>query len=670
MTVEYRDESEFSNELHSVSQIADALRHKKFGKDVREAIAQAVEKLYGIGPSTVISGSPAGAYATLAELKSAYPNGQQGVFVVAETGKWYLWDPRKEVWIEGGNFQTPMSQSEIEDGRIWGDGTKSNSIGAAIRGQILKEKNERIQNIEQEKIERIQNIEQEKIERIKNIEQEKIERIKNDEKLQWQINLYSTALDLKEVRLRDEQNQLLWDGNDYVTGNVYLPKTDKTGTEEGVPADSSIIGYTFLGHLEEYGLPILKLESPDLLNLTSKEQGKLKGVKFDYNPNGNEGVRLSGTLKSIKIQGNGSAIYPKKNYTLVFSDDVCFKGQWGKNHHKYVIKADWTDFSQIRNEFGAWLWGQIRKTLIDQKRDVFVKTTTSNLVNENGDILVGETSRQFLGPNFGAIDSYPVLVIINGIYHGLYSMCVPKDDWMANMGYGDKEAIISADGLMNQTTRFKELDRVDKKGNLTGEGFGVEYVSDEKNQSWVAESINTLITNVISTTGSVDGIRDYIDIDSVHDYLIMNVAIGNVDAYIRNFILDTWDGIKWYIVSYDMDSVLGNFWHGKTMTNIETTDFDSVDSTNRLFHLVYKYDKDRFLERWNFLRNSILSDNNLYVALANFANKIPQAVLDYEEKLWPGRPSTRISNINQIQNWLMLRLKYLDRKIIEITEES
>ena len=114
MNVEYRDESEFSNELHSVSQIADALRHKKFGKDVREAIAQAVEKLYGIGPSTVISGSPAGAYATLAELKSAYPNGQQGVFVVAETGKWYLWDPRKEVWIEGGNFQTPMSPVQYQ----------------------------------------------------------------------------------------------------------------------------------------------------------------------------------------------------------------------------------------------------------------------------------------------------------------------------------------------------------------------------------------------------------------------------------------------------------------------------------------------------------------------------------------------------------------------------
>lgn len=656
----WKERGSFSKDtLHSYQDIVDAIRTAPYGIDTREAMAQMLMFLYStvqsIGDNFSIDMSPTDTFENVAKLKEKYPNGQQGVFVVQDTGHWYFWSELENVWKDGGSYQTPAPIDDIRKVDAKADSNKKQLDALLADFKAVDTK----VGLNKKQLDAL----------LADFANEVFERKKIDADLIDKLASYLTALDLKEVRLRDEQNQLLWDGNDYVTGNVYLPKTDKTGTEEGVPVDSSIIGYTFLGHLEEYGLPILKLESPDLLNLTSKEQGKLKGVKFDYNPNGNEGVHLSETLKSIKVQGNGSAIYPKKNYTLVFSDDVCFKGQWG-NHHKYVIKADWTDFSQIRNEFGAWLWGQIRKTLIDQKRDVFVKTTTSNLVNENGDILVGETSRQFLGPNFGAIDSYPVLVIINGIYHGLYSMCVPKDDWMANMGYGDKEAIISADGLMNQTTRFKELDSVDKKGNLTGEGFGIEYVSDEKNQSWVAESINTLITNVISTTGSVDGIRDYIDIDSVHDYLIMNVAIGNVDAYIRNFILDTWDGIKWYIAPYDMDSVLGNFWNGKTMTDIETTDFNSVDSTNRLFHLIYKYNKDKFLERWNYLRNSILSDSNLYVALANFANKIPQAVLDYEEKLWPGRPSTRISNISQIQNWLMLRLKYLDRKIIEITEES
>ena len=651
MTVEYRDESEFSNELHSISQIADALRHKKFGKDVREAIAQAVEKLYGIGPSTVISGSPAGAYATLAELKSAYPNGQQGVFVVAETGKWYLWDPRKEVWIEGGDFQTPMSQSEIEDGRIWGDGTKSNSIGTAIRGQILKEKIERIQNIEQEKIERIQNI-----------EQEKTERIKSDEKLQGQINLYSTALEFKEVRLKDNANNLLWDGNNYVTGNVYLPKTDKTGLEEGVPVDSSIIGYTFLGHLEEYGLPILKLESPDLLNLTSKAQGKLKDVKFDYNPNGFEGhlSHKTGVLKSIKVQGASSQGYPKKNYTLNFEDDVQLKSIWG-NHDKYVIKADWVDFSHMRNEFGAWLFGQIRKTNLSALRDKLVDESGNTLVNVNGDALVGETDPAFLGPNFGAIDSYPILVIINGIYHGLYSMTIPKDDWMADLGKNSHDAIISC-GFGND---FGQLAKVDSNGNLNDDKWEVEFVTDENNQTWLANDLNNLINKVINFT-SMEELEQLINVQSVIDYYVFNSLIANEDAITHNWLLQKSNGGKWRICAYDMDSSLGMWWNGKEYQRADSTGVKHQADFSKLFGIIYSHASDRLKVRWNDLRKNLISDLNLNKLVYDFSSKIPKSVLEYEAKRWPSRPGTNTSNVNQIQNWLTLRTNYLDKEFNEL----
>lgn len=638
MTVEYRDESEFSNELHSVSQIADALRHKKFGKDVREAIAQAVEKLYGIGPSTVISGSPAGAYATLAELQSAYPNGQQGVFVVAETGKWYLWNPRKEVWMEGGDFQTPMSQSEVEDGRVWGDGTKSASIGTAIRGQVLKEK----------------------IERIQNIEQEKTERIKSDEQLQGQINLYSTALELKEVRLKDDANNLLWNGNGYVTGKTYLPKTDKTGLEEGVPVDSSIIGYSFLGHLKEYGLPILKLESSDLFNLTTKAQGKLKGVKFDYNPNGNEGVRLSGTLKSIKIQGSSSQFYPKKNYTLNFAENLQLKDTWG-NHDKYVIKADWVDFSHMRNEFGAWLWGQVKKTRLNND---------NNLVDNDGNFLVrtsatplgGEIRPQFsMGMNYGAIDSYPVLVIINDIYHGLYSMTVPKDDWLAGMGYRAKEAIVSAENHA-APTQFKEHVHTDDNGNLFGNDFSMEYVSDKDNQTWLVDSLNGLI-DAVKTKTDLD---KHLDIESAIDYLLFNVTIGNGDGVDKNFLLDTWDGTKWAFAAYDMDSTFGNYWDGKSYTTSSFKDLVNHKETSALYNLLLTNYKENVQNRWRELRANVFSTDNLITSIYNHAVKIPAETLNYEKKRWPGIPGTQTNNISQICNWLEKRLKLIDNQIDSI----
>ena len=43
MAVEYRDETSFTDDKHTLTEIAKAIRTKKYGKDVREAMAQSVE---------------------------------------------------------------------------------------------------------------------------------------------------------------------------------------------------------------------------------------------------------------------------------------------------------------------------------------------------------------------------------------------------------------------------------------------------------------------------------------------------------------------------------------------------------------------------------------------------------------------------------------------------
>lgn len=639
MTVEYRDESEFSNELHSVSQIADALRHKKFGKDVREAIAQAVEKLYGIGPSTVISGSPAGAYATLAELQSTYPSGQQGVFVVAETGKWYLWDPRKEVWMEGGDFQTPMSQSEIEDGRIWEDGTKSASIGTAIRGQILKEK----------------------IERIQNIEQEKTERVKSDEQLQGQINLYSTALEAKEVRLRDEQNKLLWDGNNYVTGNVYLPRTDKTGLADGLPVDSSIVGYTFLAHASDYGLPVIKLFNQNIESLRSKADGKLKDVDMYFN-------QQQLHLKSIKVQGESSARYDKKNYTLNLDSAIQLIPEWGKQD-KYVLKADWVDSSFMRNEYSAHLWRRIRESRIDTNRATLVDNEGNYFVRTTSTTLAGET-KPFKGPNFGAIDSRYVLVYINDVFWGLYSLTVPKDAWMSDMGYGTKEAIISL-----ASTDLKSTQAVNSNGNLKTAGVEVEYVTDEDNQKWLAQSFNKMLTvlNAVSSSDELNALDEYLDIDSAIDYYILNVLQLAEDNIRRNFLFKTWDGKKFYITPYDMDGTFGMYWSGMYYWTADEYGFEKQaignQKVNAVFEKIYQFGKDKLIERWEYLQANRLNDYKFEQSLNTWALGIPSEAVRADNLRWPGKPGTAISNVNQIKKWLSLRIEFLSQEIKKLKGE-
>lgn len=612
--------------LHSYQDIVDAIRTAPYGIDTREAMAQMLIFLYSavqnMSNGFGVDMSPTDSFRTLQELKQKYPNGQKGVYVIQENGKWYFWSELENMWKEGGFYQ---ASAPIDDIRaVDAKATSNANLLKSLLADFTKEVTER-----------------------KKIDADLVDNVAS----------YLTAIELKEVHLKNASNNLMWDGNRYLTGKTYLPRTDKTGLEEGVPIDSSIIGYTFLGHLEEYGLPILKIESPDLLSLQTKADGKLSGVKFDYNPNGFEGhlSHKTGVLKSIKVQGSSSQFYPKKNYTLSFDSPFELKTSWGYQK-KYVIKADWVDFSHMRNELGAWLWGRIRKTrldednsLVDNDGNVFVRTEVTRLG--------GEIRPQFaMGMNYGAIDSYPVLVIINDIYHGLYSMTVPKDDWLAGMGNGNKEAIVSAENR-SEPTRFKEHVHIDDNGNLFGDDFSMEYVTDENNQTWLVDSLNNLI-DAIKTQTDLD---KHLDIESAIDYMILNITINNIDALDKNFLLNTWDGKTWSFAAYDMDATFGNYWDGKSYLKVDNAGIDNYKVSN-LYKLIIENHTSELLARWNYLRNSVLADYELNCNLYNFATKIPAEVLSYERKRWPSRPGTITNNLNQISDWIRLRTAYLDEQ--------
>ena len=154
-SVDYRDPTTFDDgTLQSISAISIALRHKLYGVDVREAMAQqgeALVKLIGetggnsnaeviaargnhatlggredaqdnqISLSQLSSQSaadvatealqrasasnqaaPLGVYDTLDQLKAAYPAGANGIFVVKADNQWYYWN--KSIWAAGGSY--------------------------------------------------------------------------------------------------------------------------------------------------------------------------------------------------------------------------------------------------------------------------------------------------------------------------------------------------------------------------------------------------------------------------------------------------------------------------------------------------------------------------------------------------------------------------------------
>ena len=135
MTVEYRDETPMTGDYISndIGTIAEAIRHKKYGKSTREAMAQSLEKMGQLAMQSVTDPNSVAkqayeignkaydiannelsrrlaqmdngvhAYPNADAIKQAYPNGKDGIFVAVDTGhQWYWVDG---AWKDGGGYQ-------------------------------------------------------------------------------------------------------------------------------------------------------------------------------------------------------------------------------------------------------------------------------------------------------------------------------------------------------------------------------------------------------------------------------------------------------------------------------------------------------------------------------------------------------------------------------------
>lgn len=65
------------------------------------------------------SGSPKGTYPSWTSLTEAYPNGDNGIYVVLGDGKWYYWHTLDNMWKAGGVYQgTELQDNSVETVKI------------------------------------------------------------------------------------------------------------------------------------------------------------------------------------------------------------------------------------------------------------------------------------------------------------------------------------------------------------------------------------------------------------------------------------------------------------------------------------------------------------------------------------------------------------------------
>lgn len=465
---------------------------------------------------------------------------------------------------------------------------------------------------------------------------------------------------LKVIELTDNDGNHIADSDgNRLSGQHWLINTDKTLSQPDLPADAKAVGDALVPKAEKYGLPVLYLYGAEIPSLKTKADSLSDGIYYDF-----PFYKISGKLKKIKVQGSSSASLAKKNYTLQLDHEVEIFPKYGKQK-KYVIKADMTDFSHVRNTGCAQLWGKVRQTRV--KADDAIKLNdTDYLVDNSGNHIVGESDPQLsIGGTYGAVDGFPIAVYINDRYWGLYSFNVPKDAWMAKMSsHSEDEAIVSTDWTA-----------LDKTIRLDGTDMEIEFCGT-KDTAWVFSSINALIDALKASYTTKEAfdqeIDKHLDVDSAIDYYVYSAAIGNTDGVLRNYLFQTWNRMKWYIAAYDLDMTFGrtpdlsnwlspvyngdnNRRGGTTLTNLA--------EGNRLFHQLWKFHKADIIARYKELVAGPLSSGAVSTLLTNFADPIPDALLAQEDKTWPQTQLSGTNNLSQIRWWYMEHINFLTNSI-------
>lgn len=406
------------------------------------------------------------------------------------------------------------------------------------------------------------------------------------------------------------------------------------------------------------GLPVLYLDG-DFKNVTKEIS---KDISYFYR---DRLTSYQGT-GTVKWQGSSSLRYPKKNFTVKLNNSISFL-EWG-SRNKFVLKANYIDASHARNVCCAKLWGQIVKSRTAHSSDV-TDTYLRDL------------------PNGGAIDGFPIMLYINDSYAGLYTLNTSKDKKLFGINSNNEATacILSAEDH-TYATSFRAT--TTKEQVFAGTTFGVEYVYDangndkydEDEIEAAVDSLNYLLglcnpSASMGDTYEYDEIADHIDIDSAIDYLLFTALIGGIDIWDKNYLLTTFDGTKWFMSAYDLDSVLGNHWTGTEyyapngydeLHDYPTCDYNYLTQDNNLFKIIKEQDEERIQNRFRKLTENYgpMSEENILTVFSNFLKDIPLNLRIKEGELWPHIPGTDTNNLAQIMNWYRLRLPIIRQQVL------
>ena len=439
------------------------------------------------------------------------------------------------------------------------------------------------------------------------------------------------------VVVQDHDWELISDTTSFLSAGAITKKCTKCQADDVTeydPIDPATVGMPviYIEDLEDAAIPLVNLQKAD---------GEIT-VKYKYVSNSDDIPSFEG-YSEIKIQGASSAGYPKKNFTVKLFEDEALENKlkvnlgWGKEN-KYCMKANYIDFSQARNIVAAQMFAQM--------------VASRDYINPG----------LAAAPNYGLIDGYPVLVLINGEFHGIYTMNIPKDEWMFAME-GDetsREAMLMADAWTNSITLHEQIG----DGEFADYGWEVEYCST-KDETWIKDSFNKLIAliNCGDDARIKAELANHLDIEAAIDNMIFTYFINAADNVAKNILWATFDGEVWIPSMYDMDGTFGIYWNGDPIDPDSTSHSDAPRNTFpevnpngtlyvpglKLYSTLLRCFPNEVVARYRALRTDILTVKNTRATFEAFFEKAPMIAYRSDAEKWVSVPYPDVNLTNMFE---------------------
>lgn len=358
-----------------------------------------------------------------------------------------------------------------------------------------------------------------------------------------------------------------------------------------------------------------------------------------------EGLNLV-KFASMEVQGSSSAVYPKKNWTFaMFNDEAkteAFKlrvGNWAE-HSEFVFKSNWIDATHCRNILSNQIWEDIIQNRVGYPKRENEVAYAQSYTEQIGRFDSGALTH---------VDGIPAELYINEVFYGIGNFNLGKKRENYDLVSSNQNHIqLSAEVHVNLNAY--SVDDWEIRNPKTPDANFLSKINP-----WFA-------SNALSGQAFKDAFENHHDLKNAIDFFLLSEFIQSPDMYDKNFILTSWDGVKFYFLPYDMDTTFGLQWDGRSFTG-HTSSIKAISFWNK-FYSAYSIEiKARYLDLKN---KGVFTLDNVYRKADLFNKTFGLELFKKEQDKWIIIPSnsTIYTGFPQIYEWTKNRIIWLDSQYL------